>query len=226
MILAHRISAMNATVELLIPLISEMSKESQLPEVDWSKARRLDFQEMIRSRDGAAARLASSEIEDGDNFEKEVSRLAFISTQVSQRMLTHLSFFLPFLQYRIIDSQKRLERQINSLRLAISDQNLELLPDYEQRVAVLQALRFVDPISQTVLLKGRVACEINSANERELVLTELILDNTFANFTPEETVALLSTFVFQEKSDSQPELNPKLEEVSLDEYGTDAVKFL
>lgn len=92
---------------------------------------------------------------------------------------------------------------------------MELLPDYEQRVAVLQALRFVDPISQTVLLKGRVACEINSANERELVLTELILDNTFASFSPEETVALLSVFVFQEKSDNQPELSPKLEEVSV-----------
>jgi superfamily II RNA helicase len=45
------------------------------------------------------------------------------------------------------------------LRLAISDQNLELLPDYEQRIAVLQDLQFID-VNSTVLLKGRVACEV------------------------------------------------------------------
>jgi superfamily II RNA helicase len=43
--------------------------------------------------------------------------------------------------------------------MALSDQNLELLPDYEQRVAVLKELHFVDD-SSTVLLKGRVACEV------------------------------------------------------------------
>lgn len=45
------------------------------------------------------------------------------------------------------------------LKLAISDQNLELLPDYEQRVQVLKELKFIDE-NATVLLKGRVACEV------------------------------------------------------------------
>lgn len=49
---------------------------------------------------------------------------------------------------------------IASLKLAISDQNLELIPDYEQRIAVLQELKFIDENS-TVLLKGRVACEVS-----------------------------------------------------------------
>jgi superfamily II RNA helicase len=53
--------------------------------------------------------------------------------------------------------------------------------------------------------------KINSANE--LVLTELILDNVFADYEPAEVVALLSGFVFQEKSESEPLLTPKLEEV-------------
>lgn len=48
---------------------------------------------------------------------------------------------------------------IELLRLAVSDQNLELLPDYEQRTAVLKDLKFIDHNS-TVLLKGRVACEV------------------------------------------------------------------
>ena len=52
--------------------------------------------------------------------------------------------------------------------------------------------------------------KINSANE--LVLTELILENTFANYDPEEVVALLSCFVFQEKTDIEPTVPPKLEQ--------------
>jgi antiviral helicase SKI2 len=93
---------------------------------------------------------------------------------------------------------------------------------------VLKDLKFIDENS-TVLLKGRVACEvravqlilltiecrhtflqINSTNE--LVLTELILENTLANYEPEEVVALLSAFVFQEKTDVEPVIPPKLEE--------------
>lgn len=49
---------------------------------------------------------------------------------------------------------------MDHLRLAISDQNLELIPDYEQRLDVLRELRFIDENS-TVLLKGRVACEVS-----------------------------------------------------------------
>lgn len=45
--------------------------------------------------------------------------------------------------------------------MAVSDQNLELLPDYQQRVSVLQDLQFIDDTS-TVLLKGRVACEVGA----------------------------------------------------------------
>ena len=52
-----------------------------------------------------------------------------------------------------------LRANIDQLRLAISDQNLELIPDYEQRIAVLQELNFIDANS-VVLLKGRVACEV------------------------------------------------------------------
>jgi antiviral helicase SKI2 len=44
------------------------------------------------------------------------------------------------------------------------------------------------------------------------VLTELILENTLASYEPAEVVALLSCFVFQEKTDNEPSISPKLEE--------------
>jgi antiviral helicase SKI2 len=99
------------------------------------------------------------------------------------------------------------ENSLKALQLALSDQNLELLPDYNSRIEVLKELQFIDE-NATVLLKGRVACEINSAHE--LILTELILDNVLADFAPEEAVALLSVFVFVEKTESQPQIPAKI----------------
>lgn len=86
----------------------------------------------------------------------------------------------------------------------------------------MKDLGFIDQNS-TVLLKGRVACEvslsvgairsltilkINSVDE--LILTELILENTFASYELEEIAALLSCFVFQEKTEVEPVLTPRL----------------
>ncbi|KAI4155685.1 MAG: hypothetical protein LQ341_000152 [Variospora aurantia] len=101
-----------------------------------------------------------------------------------------------------------IKENIVQLRHSMSDQNLQLLPDYEQRIAVLKDLGFIDTNSR-IQLKGKVACEIHSADE--LVLTELVLENVLADFEPEEIVALLSAFVFQEKTDVEATLTPGLE---------------
>lgn len=66
---------------------------------------------------------------------------------------------LHYIQYSIIHGEKVLRANIATLKMAISDQNLELIPDYEQRIEVLKELKFIDENS-TVLLKGRVACEV------------------------------------------------------------------
>lgn len=102
----------------------------------------------------------------------------------------------------------QVKENISQLKQLMSDQNLQLLPDYEQRIQVLRELGFVDEHSR-VQLKGKVACEIHSADE--LVLTELVLENVLAEYEPEEIVALLSAFVFQEKTESQPTLTPRLQ---------------
>lgn len=43
------------------------------------------------------------------------------------------------------------------------------------------------------------------------MLTELILENTLGGYEPEEVVALLSCFVFQERTEGEPILAPRLE---------------
>lgn len=106
--------------------------------------------------------------------------------------------------------QDEIKSEISNLQRLISDENLELLPDYEQRLNVLQSLGFIDK-NQNVVLKGRVACEINSG--WELVITELVLDNFLGDFEPEEIVALLSCFVYEGKTNEEEDapITPRLE---------------
>lgn len=51
------------------------------------------------------------------------------------------------------------KENISQLRRLMSDQNLQLLPDYEQRISVLKDLKFIDQHAR-VELKGKVACEV------------------------------------------------------------------
>lgn len=112
--------------------------------------------------------------------------------------------------YAQLQKQDMLKQNIDALNLLISDENLELLPDYNQRLGVLTQLQFIDQ-HQNVMLKGRVACEINSG--WELVITELILDNFLGDFEPEEIVALLSCFVYEGRTKDEEDLpiTPRLE---------------
>lgn len=101
-----------------------------------------------------------------------------------------------------------LAEKVADLEHKMSDKNLLLLPEYEQRLRVLKDLEFVEE-TNTVKLKGRVACELNTCDE--LIVTELIFENIFTDLDASEVVALLSCFVFQEKSQSEPVLTDKLQ---------------
>ncbi|KAL2121782.1 hypothetical protein VTJ04DRAFT_2237 [Mycothermus thermophilus] len=119
---------------------------------------------------------------------------------------TECSAFLK--HYAMCHDQWVIKTELTTLRKTLSEQNLQLLPDYEQRILVLRDLGFIDEDSR-IQLKGKVACEIHSGDE--LVLTELILENVLADYDPAEIAALLSSFVFQEKSESAPRLTANLE---------------
>uniref|UniRef100_A0A8C8K497 RNA helicase n=1 Tax=Oncorhynchus tshawytscha TaxID=74940 RepID=A0A8C8K497_ONCTS len=63
------------------------------------------------------------------------------------------------------------------------------------RKRVLRRLGFATS-SDVIEVKGRVACEISSADE--LLLTEMVFNGLFNDLTAEQVTALLSVFVFQE----------------------------
>lgn len=64
-----------------------------------------------------------------------------------------------------------IKENISQLRQLMSDQNLQLLPDYEQRIAVLKDLGFIDENSR-VELKGKVACEVKTTQFQNYILSD------------------------------------------------------
>ena len=54
-----------------------------------------------------------------------------------------------------------------------------------------------------------MACEISTCDE--LVVSELLFENSLTSLEPAEIVALLSCLVFQEKVDVDPTLTPRLQ---------------
>jgi antiviral helicase SKI2 len=151
----------------------------QSPEHDWSKIRQVDFQQLYREKTDLLAGMLKCECMKCPNLP------------------TH---------YALIHRQRILQQQVTELAHKLSDQNLELIPEYQDRVELLQTMHFIE--NSVVQIKGRVACEINTCDE--LVLTELILNNFWNDYDAAETVALLSTLVFQEKSEVEPTLTPNL----------------
>ena len=73
-------------------------------------------------------------------------------------MLT-ISVEADMFQFAMCHDEWLIKENISQLRQLMSDQNLQLLPDYEQRILVLKDLGFVDSSSR-VELKGKVACEV------------------------------------------------------------------
>lgn len=168
-------------------------------ELDWSKVKDLQVRELLVERQKMATIAQNAESLNCPNFVKHVS----IISRLSLKWAVTKAY-----QFAMQHDEWVVKENISQLRQLMSDQNLQLLPDYEQRISVLKDLEFITS-ERTVGLKGKVACEVHSVDE--LVLTQLVLENVLSDYEPEEVVALLSAFVFQEKTDNVPVLTAGLE---------------
>lgn len=108
-------------------------KSSQWDELDWSRVRLLSIRDTLEAREHHLQTAQSGQSLTCPNFVKHFS-------------MRHDEWLI--------------KENISQLRQLMSDQNLQLLPDYEQRICVLKDLGFVDDNSR-VELKGKVACEVS-----------------------------------------------------------------
>lgn len=98
-----------------------------------------------------------------------------------------------------LTTESQLEHKLDMLRLATSDESLHLMPEYKQRVEVIQRLGYIDGTS--VRLKGRAACEVNTCES--LLLTELVFEKALQKLNAVDLAAALSALVFTEKLSSE-----------------------
>lgn len=111
-----------------------------------------------------------------------------------------------------LSKELTLRQKVGQLQIANSDESLQLMPDYRQRVEVLRRLDYVE--GGRVLLKGRAMCEVNCC---ELILVELCFENVLQTMSPASMAALLSTLVYQGAfGDSVKTLVDQLESVADD----------
>ncbi|AQK68640.1 DExH-box ATP-dependent RNA helicase DExH11 [Zea mays] len=117
----------------------------------------------------------------------------------------------------LMREQKMYKDQLNELKFQMSDEALQQMPEFQGRIDVLKVIHYIDS-DLVVQLKGRVACEMNSGEE--LISTECLFENQLDDLEPEEAVAIMSAFVFQQRNASEPSLTPKLAEAKKRLYDT------
>lgn len=97
----------------------------------------------------------------------------------------------------VLHKKKELTAKIKSIRKTVrSSSALAFKDELKARKRVLRRLGYITS-DDVVELKGKVACEISSADE--LTLTELMFSGVLKDMKVEDMVALLSCFVWQEK---------------------------
>lgn len=117
----------------------------------------------------------------------------------------------------LMKEQKVYKTQMDELKYQMSDEALQQMPQFQGRIDVLKEIQYVDS-DLVVQLKGRVACEMNSGEE--LISTECLFENQLDDLEPEEAVAIMSAFVFQQRNASEPSLTPKLADAKKRLYDT------
>uniref|UniRef100_A0A8D0F3J3 Exosome RNA helicase MTR4 n=1 Tax=Strix occidentalis caurina TaxID=311401 RepID=A0A8D0F3J3_STROC len=126
------------------------------------------------------------------------------------RMYSHPLHNDPNLEtvYKLCEKKAQIAMDIKTAKRELKKARTVLqMDELKCRKRVLRRLGFATS-SDVIELKGRVACEISSADE--LLLTEMMFNGLFNDLSAEQATALLSCFVFQENSSEMPKLTEQL----------------
>ncbi|XP_025918495.1 exosome RNA helicase MTR4 isoform X1 [Apteryx rowi] len=126
------------------------------------------------------------------------------------RMYSHPLHNDPSLEtvYKLCERKAQIAMDIKAAKRELKKARTVLqMDELKCRKRVLRRLGFATS-SDVIEMKGRVACEISSADE--LLLTEMMFNGLFNDLSAEQATALLSCFVFQENSSEMPKLTEQL----------------
>lgn len=143
---------------------------------------------------------------DDENFRKVIRQIETIEDRLSNNM----AFKNPSLpqRYQLYLTKVELENEAKALKKHIKlSQGVVLKDQLKCMKRVLRRLGMTNK-DNVIELKGRVACEVNAADE--LLITELIFNGVLNDLEVDQIVALMSCFVFEEKADSNQRLQEEL----------------
>uniref|UniRef100_A0A674HND6 RNA helicase n=1 Tax=Taeniopygia guttata TaxID=59729 RepID=A0A674HND6_TAEGU len=126
------------------------------------------------------------------------------------RMYSHPLHNDPNLEtiYKLCEKKAQIAMDIKVAKRELKKaRTVQQMDELKCRKRVLRRLGFATS-SDVIEMKGRVACEISSADE--LLLTEMMFNGFFNDLSAEQATALLSCFVFQEHSSEMPKLTEQL----------------
>lgn len=137
-----------------------------------------------------------------DSFKKLLRKIEVLESRLLSNPL-HNSPRLPDL-YNQYAAKMDIGRKIKEKKKAITTaMSIMQLDELKSRKRVLRRLGFIND-QEVVQLKARVACEISTGDGHELLLSELLFNRFFNELSPELCAAVLSCFIFEEKSQATP----------------------
>eukprot|EP01026_Neomeris_dumetosa_P046115 TRINITY_DN3920_c0_g1_i3.p1 TRINITY_DN3920_c0_g1~~TRINITY_DN3920_c0_g1_i3.p1 ORF type:complete len:472 (-),score=75.96 TRINITY_DN3920_c0_g1_i3:368-1783(-) len=108
----------------------------------------------------------------------------------------------------LLRKRAELQAHADEIRTVMSKSQLDVFQEeFKARKKVLRSLGYIDK-DDVVTLKGRAACEIDTADE--LLSAELLLNGTFNNLDKHQLVALASVLIPTEKSNELIRLSKEL----------------
>ncbi|KDQ16614.1 hypothetical protein BOTBODRAFT_106714 [Botryobasidium botryosum FD-172 SS1] len=139
-------------------------------------------------------------------FQELIDKIAALEDRLYNNAL-HNDPRLPQI-YELYSRKVEAKAQVKDIKKRIqAAHDVMQLDELKCRKRVLRRLGFTTN-ADVVEMKGRVACEISTGDE--LLLTEMIFNGVFNPLLPEQCAALLSCFVFTEKSEQTVKLKEEL----------------
>ncbi|KAI0601762.1 rRNA-processing arch domain-containing protein [Biscogniauxia sp. FL1348] len=135
-----------------------------------------------------------------ESFKKLLRKIEVLESRLLANPL-HGSPLLPGL-WEQYSNKIACTEEIKALKKKIGKaHSIAQLDELKSRKRVLRRLGFISD-GEVVQMKARVACEISSTEGHELLLSELLFNRFFNELTPELCAAVLSVFIFDEKTEA------------------------
>jgi ATP-dependent RNA helicase DOB1 len=190
-----------SAIRIYIPkdLLSVEARENTLKKVQEVLNRFPDGVQLLDPEDDMQVQSSS--------YKKAVRRIETLEGLLAKHVVSKS----PILQKRlqVLRKKEELTAMVRAARREVrASTSLAFKDELKARKRVLRRLGYATS-DDVVELKGKVACEISSADE--LALTELMFSGVFKDATVEQLVSLLSCFVWQEKLKDRPKIREDLE---------------